>query len=990
MATRTATTDGLEPPFTPMSQQRTPQVAWFAHFPKTGGTAILKSLVQCTKVGYGLPCSSGLARGPHGMVIADFVGTGLFSSDEDAMCAVDHYPGLYGTMVNHTLQQPWYSRRLGVHFSCTDRVYWGAFSPRMNTTFCGTISHHLEHGMSPRIAQRIKQAGFDPVMIGSVRWPPAYYLSHYFYALRVQTYTSSSQSGGLRIFGPEHKVCIRDATSMACIRMFRRWLTELLSQPKPKSMAYRMATVYGHRLADARQWIFLETMHESLLTVLGNVMGAPPTAEVSMCLQALLNSSEDKVEPINNRKKQRLEPKIYFDAALLSLTAEVDRMIYSTFNYSTCVTCRQLPSVVSRTVTGGKRDLRESKSVKKLHSPSALHTSNRACHVPVSKSNKLLRKLVIYGERHTHTHTILHALTRQFLVRHVPLQYGSMNWWVGGSDDENRSRMSLKAAAEQSDAPAVVFVVSEPIQWARNMYSRPDHSPQPPGSSMLAFLRRPWRSYQESRSFQYPPREDFIESAPSLMKMRNIKLAQMLALKAELPCSAIVKAEEFLDRPFKVLSDLATTLNLEWREGRHGCKAGRHYCRDHRGGHDDVMMPKHGNMLDKFDSSNWLIKENPQVMSTLCQQLDLKIESQLGYLGPIWRACMPARWSHGPCSWVRVGAGVPASQTEDQCENLLRKHIERPTPLSACSEKRVPRIYHAVGKDPTPCDTVKMNAGHYLRGFQLNYHDDASARVYVRKHCGWEAEKAYGCFVAPAYRADLFRFCALTAQGGVYIDTDIALLAPVEEAVSLCDGATVGYDVNGAASGTDGLQMKILAAEPGHPLFRCMLQAIIENVRRRYQPHKNLPLLVTGPTLLNICATIVKQAHTSQGSLHNGIHITYRDTHAAMYPYTGLVRPGKILAFEMPSRDMYPLNIQDLKGKAPRWETQDMQASVQQRLQSKHYSELLGAGVLYSNESCRLTHVQDAHQGSGRKDSVAHEDEWKDVQRRVSKMLRVG
>lgn len=61
------------------------------------------------------------------------------------------------------------------------------------------------------------------------------------------------------------------------------------------------------------------------------------------------------------------------------------------------------------------------------------------------------------------------------------------------------------------------------------------------------------------------------------------------------------------------------------------------------------------------------------------------------------------------------------------------------------------------------------------------------------------------------------------------MDTDMVLTVPIGRAVSLCSGATIGYDIpRGPAIGSTkadaikaGKQMKLLAGVPGHPLWKC-------------------------------------------------------------------------------------------------------------------------------------------------------------------------
>ena len=596
--------------------------------------------------------------------------------------------------------------------------------------------------------------------------------------------------------------------------------------------------------------------------------------------------------------------------------------------------------------------------------------SRRACALPNVTLKPHNKTVVIFGERHSGTNLLQHVLEQLFCARIEPLAFGFKHWWLG-LERENRSRESLKSSANRIDAPAVVFIVRQAGAWARAMYRQPHHNPKAPGVDMVRFLRQVWHSYEVPSPFRFPPQGAIIESAPSILDLRADKMAQMLSLQEHLPCSLIIRYEELLSDPLKVVSSLATTLHLDWRHDHSNETVLRGRIEEalrwkvgpngqlvaisstgSLGGDPkkSALRRKRKVVGDRRRLRDWLINTNPLVQTTLCRRLNLGLESTFGYLSDLWNLCNAPPQSLGPCSWVRWGASAPR-QTGKVCEQLLRKPIETPPPLDNCRGKGVPHIYHAVAKDPTPPDNVKMNHGHHLRGFALNYHGDESAAAYVRAQCGREAADAYRCFVAPAYRADLFRFCALAAQGGVYLDTDIVMLAPIYEAVSLCDGATVGYDVSGAGGILQGKQMKLLAGEPDHPLFRCMLLSIINNVRRRFHPHEHMPLSLSGPSLLHACSKVV-------ADMNKTLHITYRDTHTGMYPYTGLVKPGKLLAFEVPSSTRYPRDIRNFSVPHPRWTKHDLMSPLEDRKRAEHYSELMAAGTIYSN-TCKLTHEPD-------------------------------
>lgn len=196
----------------------------------------------------------------------------------------------------------------------------------------------------------------------------------------------------------------------------------------------------------------------------------------------------------------------------------------------------------------------------------------------------------------------------------------------------------------------------------------------------------------------------------------------------------------------------------------------------------------------------------------------------------------------------------------------------------------VPRLLHAVAGSPVPPLSVRTAAAANP-SYKLYYHTDASALTFIKEECGEDVARAYMCLKPPAYRADLFRFCALYARGGVYLDSDLHLMASLDTLYRPCANLSVGHDWPRGA-----VQMKILAARPRHPVMKCMLQRIQQHVAWRYLPLSS-SLMISGPALLGECIR-------TNGSDAAFTHI---DTRAAVWPYTGLRSRDRLFAYEEPN-----------------------------------------------------------------------------------------
>merc|ERR1712146_400282 len=151
-------------------------------------------------------------------------------------------------------------------------------------------------------------------------------------------------------------------------------------------------------------------------------------------------------------------------------------------------------------------------------------------------------------------------------------------------------------------------------------------------------------------------------------------------------------------------------------------------------------------------------------------------------------------------------------------QKMCTEYLDLPyikTDAESCpaSAHKVPKKYFSVAKsNEQTIQQVGVLAANPK--YERHHFGDEEALEYIRKNCGEDAANAYECLSPAAYRADLFRFCALYSEGGVYMDSDMLPLVPLDALYDPCAVATVGHDW---PQGRPQKQMKILAGQKVHP-----------------------------------------------------------------------------------------------------------------------------------------------------------------------------
>ena len=129
-------------------------------------------------------------------------------------------------------------------------------------------------------------------------------------------------------------------------------------------------------------------------------------------------------------------------------------------------------------------------------------------------------------------------------------------------------------------------------------------------------------------------------------------------------------------------------------------------------------------------------------------------------------------------------------------------------------------------------------------GFAYTLFDDAACAALIDRF-GARVASAYARIGPGAFRADLWRYCELYANGGVYVDVDTVCLGAVYDALDPTASLAVPVDLD-----PTNLFNAFVAAAPEHPVMRMCIDAVVENVEAN-KPQFGLGF--SGPGLLGAC-----------------------------------------------------------------------------------------------------------------------------------------
>ena len=159
---------------------------------------------------------------------------------------------------------------------------------------------------------------------------------------------------------------------------------------------------------------------------------------------------------------------------------------------------------------------------------------------------------------------------------------------------------------------------------------------------------------------------------------------------------------------------------------------------------------------------------------------------------------------------------------------------------------KIPRIIHQTFETRVLPSRLLLAVNSWLNRnpeYQYRYYDEGDRRDFIRSHFDNKILQAYDKLIPGAYKADLWRYCAIYIEGGVYVDIKMGALVPLSKII---DSDTDMVFVNDEPD--DAIYNAFFASVPRNPIIHNVIMSVVSNIESEY--YGISPLYPTGPVAM--------------------------------------------------------------------------------------------------------------------------------------------
>jgi len=165
--------------------------------------------------------------------------------------------------------------------------------------------------------------------------------------------------------------------------------------------------------------------------------------------------------------------------------------------------------------------------------------------------------------------------------------------------------------------------------------------------------------------------------------------------------------------------------------------------------------------------------------------------------------------------------------------------------------------------------------------YTYKYYNNTDCINFINKNFSYNVVKAFNKLKPGAFKADLFRYCYLFINGGVYIDLDICPEKPLNEII-IKDTHFVSCLEDRPNRNINGIYQGFIASVKNLEFYKIAINKIVINTEIEYYP-KNISsdiwiniLSITGPVLLYNSMNFIKRPCLGINNVKNIIIYLYK------------------------------------------------------------------------------------------------------------------
>ena len=202
--------------------------------------------------------------------------------------------------------------------------------------------------------------------------------------------------------------------------------------------------------------------------------------------------------------------------------------------------------------------------------------------------------------------------------------------------------------------------------------------------------------------------------------------------------------------------------------------------------------------------------------------------------------------------------------------NRIPKRVDKT--VKSIYPRKIPYIFMQNSSDDLVSDEIAQNIHNFINTnpeYTYMFFDDDDSRAFILENFPREVINAFDELVPGAYKSDLFRYCFMYINGGVYLDINKTFAKNLKSVID--DDYDFISCIDRYAKFNYGLWQAILASPPGTSLMRECIKEVVANVQNKYYGINGLS--PTGPLLIG---NVFKRLYES-GPLNPGIYFLGTD-----------------------------------------------------------------------------------------------------------------